>query len=228
MKVTLIIPAKNEADCIGQVLSDVDPEVIHEVIVVDGHSTDGTPEVVRSLGFRCIPQEGTGYGMGVRTGIKHATGDVITMVDADGSYRLEDIPRLLAVLEEGYDIAYGSRYLPESGSDDDTPVRWFGNKLFTWLLNRLHGVNISDALFLYVAARKEVFEALDLTSSGFEYCIEFPIRAHQMGFTYKEIPSREKARIAGHSKVNALWDGLRILWVLLREKLRPGDKAPRA
>jgi len=220
LRLTLIIPAMNEADCIGGVLKDVDPDVIHEVLVVDGHSTDGTRDIVEKMGFKVIPQEGTGYGNAVRTGIKHAAGDYITMVDADGSYRLEDIPKLIAVLEEGYDIAYGSRYLPEAGSDDDTIIRYVGNKVFTFLLNVLHGVNISDSLFLYVAAKKEVFESLDMVSGGFEYCIEFPIKAHKAGFSHKEVPSFEKERIAGDSKVNALSDGLKILWTMVKLKFR--------
>ncbi len=218
MKVTLLIPARNEADCIAEVLRDVDLNVTHEVIVVDGHSTDGTQDVVRSMGFTVIPQEGMGYGMAIRTGIKHATGDIITMVDADGSYCQEDIPKLIACLEEGYDIAYGSRYLPESGSDDDTFIRYVGNKAFTWLLNFVHGVGISDSLFFYAAARKEVFESLDLSTDHFELCIEFPIKAHKAGYTHKEIPSFEKERVSGDSKVNAFSDGLKILWVMLRMK----------
>lgn len=216
MKVTLLIPARNEADCIGTVLADVDPAVIDEVIVVDGHSTDGTPELVREMGFKVVDQEGLGYGLAIRTGVKHASGDVITMVDADGSYRLEDIPLLLDCLKKGYDIAYGSRYLPGSGSADDTPIRYAGNMIFTGLLRLMHGVKISDSLFLYVAAHRKVFEALPMTSTGFDYCIEFPIRAHKMGFTYTEVPSFEKARVAGDSKVNAMSDGVMILRTMLR------------
>lgn len=216
MKVTLIIPTLNESESIGRVLSDIPPGLVHEVLVVDGHSTDNTVEVVKGFGHRVIQQEGKGYGSAIATGIKHATGDVITMIDADGSYTISDIPKLLKCLEEGYDIAYGSRYLPGSGSDDDTPIRFLGNKLFTTLLNILHGVKISDSLFLYVAAKKTVFESLKMRSTNFEYCIEFPIRAQKAGYTYKEIPSFEKKRIAGVSKVNEIYHGLRILWVLLK------------
>ena len=220
MKVTLIIPAKNEASCIKDVLSSIDIQVISEVLVVDGHSSDGTPDIVKSYGFRVIEQEGKGYGAAVMTGIKYASGDIITMVDADGSYNLKDIPNLLECLKEGFDIAYGSRYMPGSGSADNTVLRDIGNKTFTYLLNILHGVNISDSLFLYVAASKKVFESLDIRSKNFEYCIEFPIKAHRAGYSHKEIPSYENKRIAGKSKVNAFYHGLRILWVLIREKFK--------
>ena len=73
MKVTLIIPAKNEASCIKDVLSSIDIQVISEVLVVDGHSSDGTPDIVKSYGFRVIEQEGKGYGAAVMTGIKYAS-----------------------------------------------------------------------------------------------------------------------------------------------------------
>ena len=85
-----------------------------------------------------------------------------------------------------------------------------------FLLNVIHGVKISDSLFMYIAARKEVFEKINMQSTDFEYCIEFPIKAHKAGFKYKEIPSFEKKRIAGDSKVNAFLHGLRILRVLLK------------
>ena len=216
MKVSLIIPALNEEQCIAEVLKDIPRDIIHEVLVVDGHSTDRTREIAESLGFKVILQEGKGYGNAVKTGVKYSTGDVIVMIDADGSYETKDIYHLLKCLDEGFDIAYGSRYLPESGSADDTPIRFIGNKIFTFLLNVIHGVKISDSLFLYVATRREVFEKLNMKSTNFEYCIEFPIRAHKAGYTYKEIPSFEKKRIAGKSKVNAFYHGLRILWMVLK------------
>ena len=86
----------------------------------------------------------------------------------------------------------------------------------TFLLNRIQGVRISDSLFLYVAFRKEIFAQLDMQSPGYEYCMEFPIKVHKAGLKYTEIPSYEKKRIAGQSKVNAVWVGLRTLYALLK------------
>lgn len=219
-KVTVIIPTLNEIDCIKYVLEELSQLNIGEILVVDGNSTDGTPELVEKLGFKVIMQEGKGYGNAMKTGLKHADGDIIIPMDADGSYNPKDVSRLVKCIENGSDVVFGSRYLPESGSHDDTIIRYVGNMFFTFLLNKIHGVKISDSLFLYVAAKKEVFESLDLQSSGFEYCIEFPIKVQRAGFTYKEIPSFERERIAGESKVNAFLDGLRILWYLLTFKLK--------
>ena len=218
MKVTVIIPALNEAESIGDVIKDIPRDIVQEVLVVDGHSTDNTPQIVQQAGARVVVQEGKGYGNAISTGIKHATGDILVLIDADGSYETQDIARLVKCLENGYDLAYGSRYRPESGSEDDTWIRFLGNKIFTLLLRWIHGVKLTDSLFFYVAGRKEIFQRIDthLKSPSFEYCIEFPLRAHKMGFQYTEIPSFEKKRTAGHSKVRAFYDGLRILRVLLR------------
>ena len=216
MKVSVIIPTLNEVGSIERVLKEIPKDIVNEILVVDGHSTDGTPELVKKLGYKLIEQEGQGYGLAFSTGIKHATGDVLVLMDADGSHNPNDIPKLLKCIDDGYDITFGSRYLPGSGSKDDTLIRYIGNKLFTYLLNKIHGVGLSDSLFLYVAAKKRVFDSIEMKSANFEYCIEFPIKAHRAGFRFAEIPSFEQKRTAGKTKVNAFYHGLRILWVILR------------
>jgi glycosyltransferase involved in cell wall biosynthesis len=203
------------------------PTDVHEVIVVDGHSSDGTQDIVRDLGFRLETQEGRGYGMAVRTGIKLATGDVITCMDADGSYDPEALGRLMAGIRDGNDGVFCSRYLPDSGSDDDTPIRYLGNMIFTIMLRLLHGVRLSDSLFYYALIRREVLQSLPLTSEDFSMCIEIPILMHRMGYRYAEIPSRERKRLAGVSKVNALTDGTLILKSMLRFKFMPQPTARR-
>jgi len=217
LKLTIIVPARNEAECLPAMLREL-PTDVHEVIVIDGHSTDGTPDIVRELGFRVETQEGRGYGMGIRSGIKLATGDVITCMDADGSYDPEALGRLMAGIKDGNDGVFCSRYLPESGSDDDTPIRWLGNMVFTILLRLLHGVRLSDSLFYYALIRREVLQGLPLVSTDFSACIEIPILMHKMGYTYAEIPSRERERMAGISKVNAMTDGLLILKSMIQFK----------
>ncbi len=215
MQVSLIIPTLNEAHNIAGVLKDIPKDIIDQILIVDGYSTDGTPDIAKKMGYKVIFQEGKGYGRAVATGLKYATGDTIVLIDADGGYVLSDIPKLLQCVENGYDIAYGSRYLPGSGSDDDTAVRYLGNKIFTFLMWFLHGVRITDSLFLYIAAKKRVFDKINIKSTDFEYCMEFPIKAHRAGFKYTEIPSWENKRMSGESKVNAFYHGLRILWLLL-------------
>jgi glycosyltransferase involved in cell wall biosynthesis len=232
-KITAIVPARNEVECLPGMLAELPREILHEILVVDGHSTDGTPGVISKLGYTVIPQEGAGYGMGVATGIRQATGEYLTFLDADGSYDPKALYALQRTLEEGgYDVVFCSRYLPDSGSDDDTLVRYIGNKIFTWLLRTLHGVRITDSLFLYVLARRGVFDRIEMTSRHFDYCVEFPIRVHAAGLKYTEIPSRERPRMAGVSKVNAFLDGLKIGWTICklkwtrRERGRLADPRP--
>jgi hypothetical protein len=99
-------------------------------------------------------------------------------------------------------------------------VRYVGNKAFTFMFRSMYGVEISDALFFYAAIRREVAQAITARSPGFEYILEFLIKAQRAGFKFAEIPSAEKARTAGKSKVNAFRDGLRMLWCMTRAKLR--------
>ena len=219
-KVTVIIPTLNEIDCIKNVLEELIKFTDGEILVVDGNSTDGTPELVKDLGIKVITQDGKGYGDAMKTGLNHANGDIIIPFDADGSYDPKDISNLVEQIDDNNDVVFGSRYLPQSGSHDDTIIRYIGNWFFTFLLNIIHGVKISDSLFLYVAAKKEVFKSINMVSSGFEFCIEFPIKMKKAGFNYKEIPSFERKRIGGKSTVNAFFDGSRILWYLIKLKFK--------
>lgn len=222
--VSVIIPSLNEAGCIGAVLNSIPKNLVDEILVVDGHSTDGTPDVVRALGHRVITQEGKGFGSALMTGMREARGDIVAIMDGDGSYEVKDLPKLIAMVQNGNDFAFGSRYAKGSGSKDDTFIRFIGNKIFTFLLRSMHGIRLSDALFLYVVAKKKAVLDLNLVEPGFEYCVELPIKAHRAGFRYAEIPSFEKAREAGRSKVHAVKDGFRILRVMVKLLFRSGAR----
>jgi glycosyltransferase involved in cell wall biosynthesis len=159
-KISVVIPARDEAECLPAVLAELPHDLIHEIIVVDGHSTDRTAEVVSKLGYKVVPQEGMGYGMAVETGLKYTSGDYVTFLDADGSYDPAALPLLSGLLDKGYDVAFCSRYLPESGSDDDTWIRLLGNWIFTMMMRILFGVRLTDSLFLYMMAKKKYFLCL--------------------------------------------------------------------
>lgn len=222
MSVSVIIPALNEAECIKGVLNSIPRDLVDEILVVDGHSTDGTPDIVRSLGHQVIMQEGKGFGSALMTGMRYAKGNIVAIMDADGSYEVKDLSKLIDMVKNGYDFAFGSRYANGSRSEDDTFVRSIGNKIFTFLLRYLNRVRLSDALFLYVVAKREAVLNLNLLAPGFEYCVELPIKAHKAGYRYAEMSSFEKARGAGHSKVNAVKDGFRILWMMVTLAFKSG------
>ncbi len=217
MKVSLIIPTKNEANSIARTLSEVPKGFIDEVVIVDGNSSDGTAAIVKGLGCKVIEGVGGGYGTAVRIGIKQSSGDVLVFMDADGSQDPKDIPRLLEKIKEGYDVAWGSRYLKGGGSADDTLLRSFGNWFFTRLVWVLHGLKVADILYTFSAFKKEVLDQIKLESPGFELCIELPLRAHKAGFKFGEIACFERKRQTDATKVNDFQDGWKILLAILRK-----------
>lgn len=215
-KVSIIVPTLNEVNTVEKLLKGIPREGIDEILVVDGRSTDGTVELVKKLGYSLIFQEGKGFGRAISTGVKYAKGDVLVFINADNSHKPEDIPKLLTKLKEGYDVVVASRYLPGGGSDDDTPLHYIGNKLLTFLANKIHKTNFTDSLYFFTAIRKEVLGSVKTTSSGFEYCIELPIKIHKAGFKIAEIPSFERKRSGGRAKVNTFSDGLKIFRQIFR------------
>lgn len=217
MKVSLIIPTRNEANSLERIIKEIPAGFVDEIVVSDGHSTDGTRELAERLGCKVIIQEGRGYGLGIRTGIKHCRGDVIIFMDADGSQNPADIPRLLEKIREGYDVGWGSRYLGRGKTADDTWLRYFGNKFFTFLTGFIHGLWVADILYTFAAFKKDIFDKINLESPGFELCVELPVKAHKAGFKFGQVPCIERKRMAGETKVNELIDGYKILKAILKK-----------
>ena len=238
-RVSVILPTLNEAECIGAVLRAMPPEYAPRVLVVDGPSTDGTADVVRGLGFTVIPQEGRGLGRAIATGIAHTTGDIIVALDADGSHDPAEIPRMVALIDSGFDLVIGSRYSdgpPEAGmfsrhrrstSADDTPLHAFGNRLFTWLCRILFRLPVHDVLMGYKAFRREVFDVVRIDAAEQDYDIEVLLRAHKAGFRIGELATVEHRRTGGVSKLSAPYHGALTLKVILRERFTGGPRARR-
>lgn len=219
MKVTLIIPTRNEEGCIGRVLKEIPRKIVNEIIIVDGHSTDNTVKEVTEQfkkDDKLVNQKGDGYGGAFIEGFKIATGDVIIMMDADGSHNPADIPFIVDKVKEGYEYVMASRYTIGGMSEDDTFIRWFGNQLFTKLTNIVHGTKVTDSLYLFTAITKEGLKKLTLESLGFEFCTEILVKARKAGLRFAEVPAIERARFNGESKVNAFWDGIKFLKAIFR------------
>ncbi len=219
MKTTLIIPALNEEGCIGKTIREIPRDCVDEIIVVDGHSADNTINEAKSVldpNDKVIEQKREKFGGAIYDGLDLATGNVVMIMDADGSHNPNDIPKLLSKFSENT-VVMASRYAPGGRSDDDTFVRWFGNWLFTKLIRIVHGIKITDSLYFFFAISKENFKKLNLKSQGFAICIEFLVKAKRNGLKIIEIPAIERPRLAGESKVNAFQDGLKILRAILRK-----------
>jgi hypothetical protein len=220
-KVSVVVPAMNEAKNIGHVLKQL-PEGLHEVILVDGNSEDGTIEAARSAypEIRVLVQSGRGKGDAFRTGFAAVTGNLVVMLDADGSADPAEIPRFVEALEEGADFAKGSRYLPGGGSTDITGLRSLGNTVLSGTANLLHGTHFTDLCYGYNAfwARCLPFIALDVP--GFEVETLINLRIAGAGMKITEVPSYELDRISGQSNLKTFRDGFRVLGTILGESRR--------
>jgi len=215
--VSVVIPTKNEARNLPHVLSRI-PSIVDEVVLVDAKSEDGTVDVARSLrpDIRIVYQKGRGKGNALREGFDASEGDIIVMLDADGSMAPEEIPAFVNALLEGADYAKGSRFLNGGGTDDMEYHRYMGNLGFVTLVRLLYGGNYTDLCYGYCAFWSHVLTALQLKSDGFEIETEINVRALQAGLRITEVPSFEYKRIHGQSNLNAVRDGMRVLQMILK------------
>jgi glycosyltransferase involved in cell wall biosynthesis len=217
--VSVIIPARNEAANLPHVFGELPPWV-DEIILVDGHSVDDTVAVTRALCPRAkvIAQPGRGKGDALLAGFAAATGDIIVMIDADGSTDGAEMIQFVGALVAGADFAKGSRFSGSGGSDDITGVRRYGNRLLSILVNRLFGTQFSDLCYGYNAFWARHLDVLDINCAGFEVETLMNIRAAKAGLKIHEVASHERCRIFGASNLRAGSDGWRILKVIFQER----------
>jgi hypothetical protein len=216
--VSLVIPAKNEGPNIAWVLQQI-PACVDEVILVDGNSTDVTLVTARSCrpDIRVVAQHGVGKGDALRTGFLTATGDIIVMMDADGSMSPQEIPRYLHFLSNGYDFVKGSRFVGGGGSLDITRTRRLGNWLLLSLFNGLYDCRLTDLCYGFCAFHRRYLQHLKLAATGFEIEAEMTVHAMQAGLRIAEVPSLEMPRRTGQSNLRAIRDGKRVLRTVLRD-----------
>ena len=221
LRISVIIPARNEALNLKYVLPNI-PPIVSEVILVDGHSTDDTVAVARRLlpTIRFVMQTGQGKGDAIRAGLAASTGDIIVFLDADGSADPGEIPRFVKVLLAGNDFAKGSRFIKLGGSADITLLRRLGNYGLCRLVNLLFGTKFSDLCYGYNAFWRHCFASVRLDTNGFEVETSINIRMHQARLKIAEVPSFEHLRIHGTSNLHPFRDGWRVLWTIVSERWR--------
>ncbi len=218
-RVSVVIPALNEQENLPYVLPRI-PANVHEVLLVDGHSIDDTVSIARELmpDIRVIAQRGRGKGAALVSGFHECTGDVIVMLDADGSTDPGEIPLFVGALLAGADFVKGSRFICGGGTADMTLHRKLGNRAFIGLTRILFGTRYSDLCYGYNAFWVDVVEHLALEATGFEVEAMMNIRAHRLGLRIAEVPSFEHRRRHGVGRLRTIPDGIRVLKTILRER----------
>ena len=218
-RVSVVIPALNEAKNLPHVLPNL-PPCVSEAILVDGHSDDDTVEVARRIrqDIKIIKQEGRGKGDALRRGIEASSGNIIVLMDADGSTNPYEIVGFVDALLGGADYAKGSRFIIPGGSDDLTMLRRVGNHFLRRLVNRLFAVQFTDLCYGYNAFWRHGLSSLEADGNGFEIETLLSLRAIKKGLKIVEVPSYEYSRIYGESHLRIVRDGWRVLMTILRER----------
>jgi len=239
VKLSVVIPAHEEADVIAPTLREVTATLIehridYEVVVVDDASKDGTAEVVARVAaaderVRCIRNpHPNGFGYAVRAGLEAFSGDAVAVMMADGSDDPEDLVLYYRVLEAGYDCAFGSRFMPGATVSGYPPLKLAINRVVNFGIRGLFRHGYNDTTNAFKAYRREVIEQIaPLLSPHFNLTVEMPLKAVVRGFSYAIVPTSWRDRTAGDSKLALREMGSRylfiVLYVFLEHHLSRGD-----
>ncbi|MBU1121683.1 MAG: glycosyltransferase family 2 protein [Candidatus Omnitrophica bacterium] len=229
MKITLLIPTLNEIEGMKQVMPKIKKEWVDQILIVDGHSTDGTVEYAREQGYSVILQKNKGIRHAYIEAIEHIEGDVVITFSPDGNSIPELILPLIEKMKQGQDMVIVSRYAKGAKSYDDDLITSFGNWMFTSLINLFYGAKYTDAMVMFRAWRKEIFINLDLdkeesyimeekifrTKIGVEPLLS--VRAAKRKLKCADIPGDEPVRIGGERKLQVLRWGAAYLMQTFKE-----------
>ena len=241
-RVSVVVPTRNEARNLEVVLPAIAAvrPAVHEIVVVDGNSVDGTIETAQRVlpWVKVITQTRKGKGNAMACGFAASTGDVIVMFDADGSADPAEIPAFVRALVAGADFAKGSRFVRGGGSDDITLLRKTGNAGLNGVANALFGTSYTDLCYGYNAFWADILPVLDLPEislpspaqggmlwgDGFEIETVLNCRVAAAGMKITEVPSMERERIFGQTNLRTFADGTRVLRTLAAEHRRASRK----
>lgn len=227
MKLSIVIPARNEAGCITETLGSLASElraggISFEIVVVDDGSSDDTADRVLDFRERCIEVQLVrnigrhGFGMAVRTGLEYITGDAVTIMMADGSDSPADAVAYYRKLEEGYDCVFGSRFV-RGGHLIDYPLhKLVLNRMANWFIKALFGFRFNDTTNAFKCYRRDVIHGIQpLISPHFNLTVEMPLKAIVRGYSFVVVPIKWTNRKAGISKLKIREMGSRYLFIIL-------------
>jgi glycosyltransferase involved in cell wall biosynthesis len=226
---TLLALTLNEIDGVRATMPQIDRSRFHQILIVDGGSTDGTIEWCRDNGYEIYVQKRQGIRFAYLEALPMITGEIIVTISPDGNCPPEAIPKLLDRMAEGYELVIGSRYLGEAESQDDDVITGFGNWWFTRTVNFLHGGRYTDAMVIFRAFRRELICDLDLDKEEsyrlperlFRTIISWEplmsVRAAKAGKRVCEVAVGEPPRIGGHRKLQIVRWGAAYYFQFVRE-----------
>jgi len=214
-ELTLVIPAKDEAECLPRVLDELKNFDCKKIIVIP--KTDlNTQNAVKNLDCKIVIQHEDGYGRALIQGINETETNFLCIFNADGSMDPKYLNNMFNELSNNCDFVFNSRYENEGGSDDDTLLTYIGNKIITFTCNLLFRLNISDVLYTYVMGKTSAFKSLDLKRKDFCLCIELAVLAKFKKYKFISKPSYERSRLLGRKKLNEFKDGFLMLLCILK------------
>ena len=214
MKISVVLPAKNESAAIGQTLAQIQQlQLAHEIIVVNDGSTDQTKQVAESAGAKVVSHPySKGNGAAIKTGARTATGEIIIFMDADGQHDPQDIPHLLEKIEQGYDLVVGAR---QKGSQASIG-RGIANTLYNNLATYMTEQKVEDLTSGFRAVRADKFrEFLYLLPNGFSYPTTSTMAFFRAGYSVTYVPIHAAKRI-GKSHIQPLKDGVRFFLIIFK------------
>ena len=225
--VSVVIPAFNEEKTIGHTLSKTreileSTRLFFEIIVVDDGSTDHTKECAQHHNVTLLTNgENQGKGYALQRGFRHAKGDIIVTMDADGSHNPEDLKKLLVPVLNGVDVAVGSRFVDGRGKNSTKRLHVVGNHLINLLIRIITRKRITDSQTGFRAIRRKAIEKLEIVSKGYQIETELTVKSLKNGNKVQEIPIHCTKRLEGCSKLEILRDGFRIFKTIVESSIKP-------
>ncbi|MBT8171540.1 glycosyltransferase family 2 protein [Candidatus Bathyarchaeota archaeon] len=217
--VSIVIPTLKEGKTIRKVIQDLKNFSSYEteIIVVDGHSNDGTEEIVKEENAEFVSEQRIGYGRAIKTGIDHSKGNIVVIIDADDTYEANAINQLVQpLLDNEADVCLASRLGGTLLPGSMPSMNLFGNRMFTTIYNMLYREKVTDTQTGFRALTKKTIACLDLYSDGMGLSTVFLTEASKQGFRIAEIPTRYRARPDdSRSKLNRIKAGWEIIRILL-------------
>lgn len=214
MKITVVLPAKNEAGAIEKTILGIkNLELVHEIIVVNDGSTDSTKKIAETAGAKVITHPySKGNGAAIKTGARNATGDIIIFMDADGQHDANDILKLIEKIEQGYDLVVGAR---QKGSQASIG-RGIANKLYNNLATYMSDHPVEDLTSGFRAVRAEKFrEFIYLLPNGFSYPTTSTMAFFRAGYSVSYVPIHAAKRI-GKSHIHPVKDSIRFFLIIFK------------